>query len=698
MKFFFTVIFLMATLTALTMPSALAQVASNSDIEEILILGLRDERTSKGATGLDLTALDTPQNFYSLTAEDMQFFSSNSINDALDLVPGLLVERWETNRTNYTSRGLEIKSTQVDGVGMPNNWGIVTGDVDTYGYEKIEVIRGANGLLTGVGNASGTINYVRKRPTNDPQGEVGIKTGSYGKTRLQGDFSAPVTEDGRWASRWVVAQESADSHLRALENDRAYVYGVVDGQIGDSGALAVGYSLQQANTTGNLWGALVFANSDGTQAEFDVEASTTQDWTYWDTLNQDAFVEYQHALNDSWDIKAAYNARFFEGDSQLFYVYSSTGLDPQTGAGLIGWPGAWGSEYEAHFADVSVTGQWDAFGDTHQIHAGVSYAVNKNESFQRPVSADEPAFGALPPFPYAGDAIPEPNWGGRQLQTVTEQIITRQYAAIQWALIPRMNVITGVSSVGYEREKIEAPEVETQTENEVSPYVGVTIDVIEDLAVYASYSDIYQPQDFYDRTYDFLAPSKGVNAEVGVKAQWFEGALLATLAAFDSEQKGLGVFEGINEEGRSYYRGQDVKSSGYEFELAGQVNEYLNLSLSGAKLDLVDFNDEDTYTWVPRKTLNFSAKFILPFEERVTLGVSGRWQSEIYNHDRSNGVKVVQDSYALLNFIAQWKVTDAVSLQANLNNVTDEKYITSLHSSGYYAAPTNGTVSLDYQF
>ena len=62
--------------------------------------------------------------------------------------------------------------TQVDGMGMTNDWGLVEGQLDTYLFEKIELIRGANGLLTGVGNASGTINFVRKRPTNKDGGEI----------------------------------------------------------------------------------------------------------------------------------------------------------------------------------------------------------------------------------------------------------------------------------------------------------------------------------------------------------------------------------------------------------------------------------------------------------------------------------------------------------------------------------------------
>ena len=137
---------------------------------------------------------------------------SRNSDGALRLATGLNVEEWETNRTNYMSRGFDIKNTQVDGVGLPNNWGIVTGAMDSAGYEKIEVIRGANGLLTGVGSSAGTLNYVRKRPTNDALLDVQANAGSWNFKRLSADYSTPLTQTGSWAMlywhlRWTISPE-----------------------------------------------------------------------------------------------------------------------------------------------------------------------------------------------------------------------------------------------------------------------------------------------------------------------------------------------------------------------------------------------------------------------------------------------------------------------------------------------------------
>lgn len=127
-------------LRRLSLALAVTFVASTSygqeAIEEILIVGIRDNRTSEGATGLALDIKSTPQSISLITREMMDSFGASDINSALDMATGVQVERWETNRTNYLSRGFEIKNTQIDGVGLPNNWGLVTGAIDAFGYEK----------------------------------------------------------------------------------------------------------------------------------------------------------------------------------------------------------------------------------------------------------------------------------------------------------------------------------------------------------------------------------------------------------------------------------------------------------------------------------------------------------------------------------------------------------------------------------
>ncbi|MGH8027825.1 MAG: TonB-dependent siderophore receptor, partial [Pseudoxanthomonas sp.] len=386
---------LLAALQAQAQTTEATDSQEATDLDRVLVIGQRANRVSNGATNLDLDVMETPQSISIISKDQMAQFGADSLDDALRLATGIQVEQTSTNQTQYLARGFEIKNTQIDGVGLPNGWGVVTNAMDSFGFEKLEVIRGANGLLTGVGNASGTINYVRKRPTNDAQGQLGVTFGSENRRRLQADYSTPFNEEGTWAGRVVAAREDSDSYLRDFETDRTYFYGVIDGQVGENGTLALGYSWQKANTSGNMWGALSFIDTDGNQIEWDRNASTTQDWTYWNSNTQAGFVEYTHRLSDSWQAKASYNYRLYDHDSKLFMGYSF-GLDPVTRTGLYGW--AYKSPYEtkAHIGDLSINGRFELFGQEQEVMFGASVARSEGTDWYNPTDTGGPQFGLLP--------------------------------------------------------------------------------------------------------------------------------------------------------------------------------------------------------------------------------------------------------------------------------------------------------------
>ena len=699
------------TLAPMGLVWAQTNPSAEATLQEVKIISIRNERVSSGATGLDLDIKETPQSISVVTQEQMRDFGTTSLNDALRLTTGIQVEEWETNRTTYTVRGFEIANTQVDGVGMPNNWGTVSGAIETFGYEKIEVIRGANGLLTGVGNAAGTINYVRKRPTNKDEGSIGVSYGSWGTKRVEADYSKRLTEDGRWAGRVVFAREEGESHLRSNENERTFLYGVVDGQIGDNGMLTAGVSHQQDNSKGVMWGALSFGNNDGTQAEWRRNASTTQDWTKWDTTTQNAFVEYAHQLVGDWQLKASYNYRRIATDTKLFYAYfptGSTGLDPATGAGLVGYAGKGEDERNEHLGEVSVNGHFDAFGRRHEalIGAGWAKAHYVYDGYDADCSAAGPSCYALtlPTFPYAGNLIPEPVWGGvstspYSLADLTEQR-KRVFGSTRLSLTDKLKSILGFSYAEYRRDGNNFGTALRQSDGKLSPYAGLTYELTPQLLAYVSYSDLYMPQSQVDNNNNYLDPSKGANIEGGVKMDWLDKRLLTTLAVFQAKQSGLAVATGAtNSYGMAVYAPSDfVKSEGFELEAVGKINSNTDLRLGYTSLQLSDRSGATTiFPYVPRHTANWMLRARVPSHPALSLGVSGRWQSDI-SQKESSGVVVRQDSYAVLNTFAAYQVAPRTTLRFNVNNITNEKYINTLRYAGYYGAPRNYMVALNHQF
>ncbi|NLA67445.1 MAG: TonB-dependent siderophore receptor [Gammaproteobacteria bacterium] len=687
-------------LLSAAVPGLAAEADAATDLDAIRVVGQRASRVSNGATNLDLSIRETPQSISIVTSEQMRRFAADSVNEALRLATGVRVDEWETNRTSYSARGFDILNTQVDGVGLPNGWGITTGAIDAAGYEKIEVIRGANGLLTGVGNAAGTINYVRKRPTNEREGRAALAYGSWDTLRAEVDYSTPFTADGTWAGRVVAAHEHGDSWLQANRNSRDFAYAVVDGQVGERGTLALGYSYQRAESDGIMWGALVFGNSDGTQREWPRGASTTQDWTWWDTTAHSAFAEYTHDLVDDWELRLSWNWRRNSGDERMFYAYDAqgTGLDPATGLGLAGYPWGGDDEAEAHLGTATLNGTFGMFGREHEAVLGPARASSRSDGRERSADPGSPAWGPLPPFPYPPNAFPEPSWSEPTLYSELDQELTRAFAATRIALGDRFKAILGANHARYRRSGRSYALDFDQTTRHTSPYGGLTFDFTDRVLGYVSYSDIHQPQDQVDANDRYLDPSEGVNHEAGIKADWMEGRLLTTVALFKADQEGLATPTGqYNGFGQAIYAPVDVRSRGIELEAVGRLGEQVEVVAGYTALHLDGLDGSDTYPWVPRRSANLLLSGRVPAYDAVSWGLGGRWQSGVSNTEAS-GFRVHQDSYTVLSAFVAWELTPGATLRLNARNLTDRKYINTLRYRGYYGAPASYTLSLDWRF
>ncbi len=677
-------------------PASQAQAqepVQQATLAPVVVTAKREKRISKGATNLPLEIKDTPQSISTIDKQTLRDFGATDSNDALRLGTGITVDEWETNRTSFNARGFDVMLTQIDGLGMTNDWGLVVGQQESYQFERIELIRGANGLLTGVGNSSGTINYVRKRPTNKDGGEVIATAGSHDLRRVALDYNKVFTTDGSWAGRLVVAREDKDSHLRALHNQRSTLYGVVDGQIGDNGMLTFGFTYQESKQDSPMWGSLTPRYADGTHTDFPSSASTSQDWTLWDTRSYNAFVEYAHALSTDWDAKLTYNHRRGKENTRLFYAYSPTGTLQPDNTGLVGWPYRSDTDSQSDILDANLVGRFGAFGRKHELTVGLSHSKQTNYA----VSYAGATFPVLPAFPYPGNVYPEPTWGATSVAADGNQHLTRLYAATRLALTDSLKGIFGVNAISLKRDGTSiyggGEKLENETTEKLSPYIGATYDITPDTLAYVSYSDISQAQDQRDFDGAFIAPMKGVNAEVGVKAEWLERKLLTTFAVFGAEQKGLATVAGFDLDAqRNWYEPKDVKSRGFEIEATGRLGGDTNLTAGFTKLKLTGPDGNDTYEWVPRRTLNLRVDSRVPVVEKLRLGIGARWQSDIAKIDGAQ-----QDSYLLADAFAAYELTDAATVRVNVKNLFDKKYLRTVQFGAIYGAPRNFGVSLEYK-
>ena len=667
--------------TGQSIPGQISSPSENSGSYKI--------KRSSTATGLSIDVKDTPQVVSTVTHEVLQDFTATSINDALQLAPGVNVEKLETDRTAYTARGFDIINVQVDGVGVPDAYSLITGDVDTAIYDRIEILKGANGLTSGTGNPSATINLVRKRPTYDTQTVFGVTAGSWGKGRLDLDVSGSLNEEQTIRGRFVAAKERAESYLDRYAKDRLVGYGVLEADVTEQDTVTLGFSQERSNADSPMWGALPLSFTDGSSTHYDVSTSTASDWSYWNTRKNTAFVEWQHNFENDWRLLATAEHTKTVESSNLFYVYGTP--DKATGEGLFAYPSAYGSENKKSQLALRLSGPYSMAGREHELIIGAGYTSGKLDEFS--------GYAAE-----LGMAVPDLSiWDGRfDVQdfysstdggTVKENQ-TSVYGATRIHLSDDLNIIAGVNHTAVRTKGMSYGASKERDDSDLSPYLGAIYSLNDEWNTYASYTAIFNPQNRLDENKQRLDPISGKAYEVGVKGSLFDDQLLATAAVFYAEQANVAERAGTID-GQAVYAGVDTISKGVEFELSGKPTQRINLSAGLTLLEIEDEAGKAARTFVPKRTLRLSGVYQIPGMESLKVGGSVRWQSDTEN---ARGT-YKQDAYTLLDLMASYEFNEEIRLIAKVNNITNQRYVSSLHSSqGFYGAPRNGTLTLSWNF
>lgn len=663
----------------------LAALAEEKDdkLEELIIYG--EHGVTNTATSLDLTIFETPQTVTAISRLQMDEFLLDKANQVLKYTPGVTVEEVETHRSYYTARGFDILNFQYDGLGTPFAYGLVQGQADTAIYEKVEVVKGAAGLITGLANPSATVNFVRKRPTKNLLANARVSVNDWSAYRLDGDVSGSMSSAIR--GRAVMATADGDSYLDRHKESTQLVYGVVDFDLTKYTLLTVGHSDDNNEADGVLWGALPLAYADGTPTDYDVSTSTAPDWTFRHTEENKSFVDLKQQLGAQWALNATYSQTKTGIESDLFYVFGTPERD-ETGLGAS--MGNYQDDIDRDMLDLYASGYFSIAGRQHQLVVGYNRAkVGIKGQGYRNDAVGSPALG---PDWAEGNTL-RPDFIDDGGSSDVEQNYESIYVATRFSLTDDLAVLLGARNAEYEQTGISYGADATQAADKTVPYYGLTYQIIDSLMAYGSYSEVFSPQVFVDTELKPLGPIEGESSELGLKLSSNSERTVLTFAMFESKIGNYGVFLGNDPEtGVNTYDPNDQNSSGFEIEITGQLNESLNISAGYTKVNIEDASGEKV-PYIPEQLLKVSTSYRIPGAPKLKVGGALKWQDDTTN---SPGT-AEQEAFAELDLMAQYALNKQFSLSLNIGNVTDEKYLTSLYwDQGYYGAPRNVSFSANW--
>ena len=662
--------------------------------------GIYTPSTIATATRLVLKPRETPQTISVITRQEMDDFNLNSIDDVMRHTPGVSVVTYDSERTEYYSRGFAIQNFQYDGIPMRRDSAYSAGNTlsNTAIYDRIEVLKGATGLLTGVGDPGATINLIRKKPTSEFQGSASVGVGSWNTYSGEIDLSGPLNDSGTIRARGVAAYQDKESELDHYERKTPVFYGIVETDLTDKTLLTVGADYQDSKPEGSTWGGIPIYNTAGNFNKMPASFNNGARWSNWEQYTRTIFSTLEHKFDNDWVAKLQLNHQINGYDAQLGAAAGGN-PNPIDGSGVSMWAGNYKGETKSNAADIYASGPFKLLGREHELVVGanISESTWKNNGFSAPndykTTVDQY-------YQWNGN-VPEPDWQAGSHWTNKEK--TKQnglYVTSRLNLRDDLKLILGGRVANYESEDIKESGV-------FVPYIGTVYDLNDNYSLYASYSTIFSPQSNRDVNGKTLDPQEGENYEVGVKGEFYDGRLNASLAYYQLKQDNFAqeIAGVITPSGDAAFEAiQGVKTKGVELEVTGEIMPDWNLH-AGFNHKVSKQQESKVSTLTPENEFTLYTSYkVNQWVEGLTIGGGVRWQDEtwgnVHNPQYTDPVKHTVSDYWLVDAMANYKLNDQLSFSFNVNNLLDEKYYTifSWYSTYTWGEGRNYNLGLKYKF
>ncbi|EZP54921.1 TonB-dependent siderophore receptor [Delftia sp. RIT313] len=665
------------------------------------------------ATGLNLSQRQTPQSVSVVTRQQMDDFHLSTLQDIAKVTPGLYAKNPAVtdSESTFYARGFALEHVNVDGLPLD-----VTGfnsrnvSADLLMYDRVEVVRGATGLMDGVGAPSGSVNLVRKRPTAQPLLNATLGLGSWNNRQASLDASRALNASGSVRARVVGGWRDNDSFVDVTNTRNASLYGIVEADLTPDTTLGLGAYRQRTRTKGVFTGLPTLP--DGGHMDLPRSTFLNNAESFQNRDNDGVFVDLEQRLRNGWTVKLGIN--HVEADSDIRNTTNSrvAGSTTQLEQSETGW--RYGTRQTV--ADLRARGPVEWFGRTHEIAVGASY---RNDSSRAAETWGSSASRIVDianwnPYsaPWTGSVPANGDLWGRKTR---EKAI---YASGNFSLADPLHLILGGRLGWYEQDTTGwytgTPNWKRSLDESAKfvPYAGLVYDVDDRHSVYASLTQSYQPQSSMDVRGNTLDPMTGTNYELGAKGEYFDGRLHASASVFRITQRNRAVRDDANcptSGAISCFRAAgEIQSDGLELQLSGLLQPGWQVS-AGYTYVRARYTKDRIATNIGQRVSTDEPQHLLKLYTSYRLpGEYGRWslygslhaQSKMFR--RETGFETTQRSYALLGLGVGYQVNANAHVQLSVDNLLDRRYYQDLGYSwsgglARYGAPRSVAVTLSYR-
>ncbi|NGP77102.1 TonB-dependent siderophore receptor [Balneolaceae bacterium YR4-1] len=639
-------------------------------------------------TKIGVPLLETPQSVSVITGQQLENQNIQDLGEALRYSSGVQGETFgfEPRTTFVRFRGFDATTSGLfrDGLQLRNPNFAVGYNPEPYGAERIEVPKGPASVLYGAGSPGGLVNFVSKKPTQVPFGEILLETGSFNRVQGQTDISGPLDAEGNFAYRFIGLFRNSDTQVDYINNDRFFLAPSFTWQPTNQTSLTILGRYQTDDSRASQRypeDGTLDSNPNGT---IPVDLFTGEpEVDQYDRLQRSIGYQFQHASGD-WTFRQ--NLRYYAIDLDDVTIFGSAlRADNRTLDRLIFE--SFG-ELDGLTIDNQVQLNTDTGPVTHKILVGFDY---QNVSVK-----SEQNFGAAPPLdlydPNYGSAVPDPssfvNNDITQRQTgiylqdqlsIDEKLILTLNGRYDWAFTETFNNLAESES--------------SQDDQAFSGRIGLIYKTNFGLAPYVSYSESFSPAIGTDQSGVEFDPETGQQYEVGIKYEPAGSSSYITVALYDLTRQNF-----LQTDPATFAQVQtgEANSQGIEVEGVAGFNFGLNLTASFTYQDveitesIVPEQVGDRPTQVRETMASLWADYAVQRGSLEGFGISAgvRHLGPMYG-DLPNTLKIPSVTLADAAIFYDWS---NFRLQVNVDNVFNDKYVASGFASGPQNFGTYGAV------
>ena len=660
---------------------------------------------------------EIPQSVTVITRQQLDDQGITDLKEAANKTTGLVGATGVGKGLVLSSRGFQIDDWQYDGVAIPRNtyalgnWATQ----DLVFFDRVEILRGASGLLQGTGSPGGAINLVRKRGQATPTVALSAKAGSWDHYGLQLDAGGPLNSEGTIRGRLVADEDQSHSSIDYEWSKTHSLYGALDIDLSEATTVGVGVSRTFNESRPMIRGLPRYA--DGSAVDLSRSTYTGATWNHAQIGVTTVYADLEHRFDENWKFKAS-ALRMSEANTSTHQRVQSAGDGLNADGSGVEYAD-WITDFDSTKLglDMFLSGRFEALSLEQEITLGGNYSKLTSDDLIARTFTDIGSIFDLDhhrPEPSLSSMLATP--GGAA--TPSEYDIRQKglYGSWRVKLAEPLTLVLGsrVSWYDYTYKSrgirngvvtVNTPSTNTAT-GEVTPYAGLVYDLSQQWAVYASYTDVFEPQTARSVGGSVLDPIIGSNYEIGLKGELLDGRVNTSLAVFRYDQENRAVTDvavGFACDGRpcSTASGK-VRSQGFEAEASGEVLTGLQL-FAGYTYNTTQFLEDLDHKgsifsqWTPKHMLRVWGDYQLPGDlNRISTGLGFASQSHTLSFDR----KFAVPGYTVWNARVAYQLNSEIGLAVNANNLFDKHYLVSgynqLDGNNNFGEPRNLMFSVKY--